>query len=99
MTTDAAAPHASAEAGIITNPTGPWTTNERQLRTLLARSMFPIVEKAHDEATADLLTQRLQVHERTAWMLRRLLAQFTQPPGHRHIGNLADRRYSAFIPT
>ncbi len=39
-----------------------------------ARSVYPLVEKAHDEATADLLTQRLQVHEKTAWMLRSLLA-------------------------
>ena len=39
-----------------------------------ARSVFPVAEKAHDEATADLLTQRLQVHEKTAWMLRSLLA-------------------------
>ena len=39
-----------------------------------ARSVFPAVERAHDEATADLLTQRLQVHEKTAWMLRSLLA-------------------------
>jgi starvation-inducible DNA-binding protein len=38
-----------------------------------ARSVFPIVEKAHDEPTADLLTQRLQIHEKTAWMLRSLL--------------------------
>lgn len=39
-----------------------------------ARSIFPAVEQAHDEPTADLLTQRLQVHEKTAWMLRSLLA-------------------------
>ena len=39
-----------------------------------ARSLFPIVEAAHDEPTADLLTQRLQIHEKTAWMLRSLLA-------------------------
>jgi starvation-inducible DNA-binding protein len=39
-----------------------------------ARSVFPLVEKAHDEATADLLTQRLQVHEKIAWMLRSMLA-------------------------
>ena len=38
-----------------------------------ARSVFPVVERAHDEATADLLTQRLQVHEKNAWMLRSLL--------------------------
>jgi starvation-inducible DNA-binding protein len=38
-----------------------------------ARSVFPAAEKAADEATADLLTQRLQLHEKTAWMLRSLL--------------------------
>lgn len=38
-----------------------------------ARSVFPITEEGSDEATADLLTQRLQVHEKTAWMLRSLL--------------------------
>jgi starvation-inducible DNA-binding protein len=37
------------------------------------RSVFPAADKAHDESTADLLTQRLQVHEKTAWMLRSLL--------------------------
>lgn len=39
-----------------------------------ARSVFPVVERASDEPTADLLTQRLQVHEKTAWMLRSMLA-------------------------
>ena len=38
-----------------------------------ARSLFPVVEAASDEATADLLTQRIQLHEKTAWMLRSLL--------------------------
>lgn len=38
-----------------------------------ARAAFPAVEKAGDESSADLLTQRLQVHEKTAWMLRSLL--------------------------
>lgn len=38
-----------------------------------ARSVFPAVEKGSDEPTADLLTQRMQVHEKTAWMLRSLL--------------------------
>jgi starvation-inducible DNA-binding protein len=38
-----------------------------------ARSIFPDAEAAHDEPTADLLTQRMQVHEKTAWMLRSLL--------------------------
>jgi starvation-inducible DNA-binding protein len=38
-----------------------------------ARSIFPIVEECHDEPTADLLTQRMQNHEKTAWMLRSML--------------------------
>ena len=38
-----------------------------------ARKIFPAVDKANDEPTADLLTQRMQVHEKTAWMLRSLL--------------------------
>ncbi len=38
-----------------------------------AREMFPAVDDAHDEPTADLLTQRMQVHEKNAWMLRSLL--------------------------
>ncbi len=38
-----------------------------------ARSIFPLAEAANDEPTADLLTQRLQIHEKTAWMLRSLL--------------------------
>ena len=38
-----------------------------------ARGIFPSVEQAHDEPTADLLTQRMQVHEKTAWMLRSLV--------------------------
>jgi starvation-inducible DNA-binding protein len=45
--------------------------HETVIRT--ARSIFPVVEAAGDEASADLLTQRLQVHEKTAWMLRSLL--------------------------
>jgi len=38
-----------------------------------ARGVFPAAEKASDEATADLLTQRIQLHEKTSWMLRSLL--------------------------
>lgn len=38
-----------------------------------ARSVFPAAEKAGDEPTADLLTQRMQVHEKTAWMLRSMI--------------------------
>lgn len=39
-----------------------------------ARSLYPLVNGAHDEPTADLLTQRIQIHEKNAWMLRSLLA-------------------------
>mgnify|MGYP002624370032 CR=1 FL=1 len=55
---------------------------EEMIRTLVkgqeavvrtAREVFPAVEKAADEPSADLLTQRMQVHEKTAWMLRSLL--------------------------
>ncbi len=38
-----------------------------------ARSLFPMAEQGNDEATLDLLTQRIQLHEKTAWMLRSLL--------------------------
>ncbi len=38
-----------------------------------ARRIFPVVEAANDEPTADLLTQRMQIHEKNAWMLRSLL--------------------------
>jgi starvation-inducible DNA-binding protein len=38
-----------------------------------ARSVFPVAERANDESTADLLTQRMQIHEKTAWMLRSML--------------------------
>jgi starvation-inducible DNA-binding protein len=38
-----------------------------------ARSIFPLADTANDEPTADLLTQRMQLHEKTAWMLRSLL--------------------------
>ncbi len=45
--------------------------HETVIRT--ARAAFPSADEAGDEATADLLTQRLQLHEKTAWMLRSLL--------------------------
>lgn len=46
--------------------------HETVVRT--AREAFPAAEKAGDEPTADLLTQRMQVHEKTAWMLRSMLS-------------------------
>lgn len=45
--------------------------NEAVART--ARAAFPATDKVNDEPSADLLTQRMQVHEKTAWMLRSLL--------------------------
>jgi len=45
--------------------------NEAVVRT--ARSVFPAAERANDESTADLLTQRMSIHEKTAWMLRSIL--------------------------
>jgi starvation-inducible DNA-binding protein len=47
------------------------TAQEATART--ARKLFPVVNEADDQPTADLLTQRLEVHEKTAWMLRSLL--------------------------
>ncbi|HXV24808.1 MAG TPA: Dps family protein [Alphaproteobacteria bacterium] len=38
-----------------------------------SREVFPTVERANDEPTADLLTQRMQIHEKNAWMLRSML--------------------------
>jgi len=45
--------------------------NETVTRT--PRSIFPTADAASDEPTADLLTQRTQIHEKTAWMLRAML--------------------------
>ena len=39
-----------------------------------ARAAFPAADEANDEPTADLLTQRMQIHEKNAWMLRSMLA-------------------------
>jgi starvation-inducible DNA-binding protein len=49
------------------------TAQEAVART--ARSIFPAADKANDQPTMDLLTQRLDVHEKTAWMLRSLLEE------------------------
>jgi len=46
--------------------------HEAVIRT--ARSVFPLAQNAQDQVTMDLLTQRMQIHEKTAWMLRSLLA-------------------------
>lgn len=46
--------------------------NEAIVKT--ARLVFPTAERANDESTCDLLTQRMQVHEKTAWMLRSMIS-------------------------
>ncbi|MDY0012993.1 MAG: Dps family protein [Rhodocyclaceae bacterium] len=40
-----------------------------------ARRLFPVVDEANDQPTADVLTQRIDIHEKTAWMLRSLLEE------------------------
>jgi starvation-inducible DNA-binding protein len=45
--------------------------HEAVVRT--ARKVFPVAEKSNDESSCDLLTQRMQLHEKTAWMLRSML--------------------------
>lgn len=47
------------------------TSHEQVIRT--ARGLFSIVNECDDQPTNDLLTQRLQLHEKTAWMLRSML--------------------------
>ena len=48
--------------------------NDHETVVRTAREVFPIAEGADDQPTADLLTQRMLVHEKTAWMLRSMLA-------------------------
>ncbi|HEY9721102.1 MAG TPA: Dps family protein [Oscillatoriaceae cyanobacterium] len=45
-------------------------TRDHETVVRTAREIFPLADDAHDEPTADLLTQRMQVHEKAAWMLR-----------------------------
>ena len=46
---------------------------DQEIVARTAREVFPAADKANDEPTADLLTQRMQIHEKTAWMLRSML--------------------------
>ena len=46
----------------------------QELVVRTARTAFPVAAAANDEPTADLLTQRMQIHEKNAWMLRSMLA-------------------------
>lgn len=47
--------------------------NAQEATARTARKLFPLVNAANDQPTADVLTQRLDVHEKNAWMLRSLL--------------------------
>jgi len=49
--------------------------NAQEATARTARKLLPLVGEADDQPTADLLTQRLDVHEKTAWMLRSLLEE------------------------
>ena len=64
---------AAGAVGVVLAETGSAKRSYRDRYTRTARSVFPAVDGAHDEPTADLLTQRMQVHEKNAWMLRSLL--------------------------
>lgn len=68
----------------VSEDDGDWPAAEEMIRRLVkgqeavvrtARTVFPAAEQAGDEPTADLLTQRMQVHEKTAWMLRSMLSE------------------------
>ena len=49
--------------------------NAQEATARTARSLFPITDGANDQPTADLLTQRMDIHEKTAWMLRSVLEE------------------------
>jgi len=49
--------------------------SDHQAVASTAKKAFPAAESANDQATMDLLTQRMQIHEKTAWMLRSLLEE------------------------
>ncbi len=51
-----------------------------------ARAAFKVANAADDQPTADLLTQRMEVHEKNAWMLRVLLEDGTAPAGKTKTG-------------
>ena len=49
--------------------------NAQETVARTARGLLPLLDKANDQPTIDLVTQRLDVHEKTAWMLRSLLEE------------------------
>ncbi len=49
-----------------------------------ARAAFKVADAADDQPTADLLTQRMEIHEKNAWMLRSLLEEGATQPAKKH---------------
>jgi starvation-inducible DNA-binding protein len=49
--------------------------NAQEATARTARELLPLADEANDQPTMDLLTQRLDVHEKTAWMLRSLMEE------------------------
>ena len=49
--------------------------NAQESTAQTARKLFPLVNEVNDQPTADLLTQRIDLHEKTSWMLRSLLEE------------------------
>ena len=66
------------------------TGHEAVART--ARELFPIVQQANDQPTADLLTQRLDIHEKAAWTLRRFSEAYGDRAVTAHRGEAVTRR-------
>ena len=50
-------------------------SRDQEIVARTAREVFPLADKANDEPSADLLTQRMHTHEKTAWMLRSMLVE------------------------
>ena len=61
-----------------------------------ARKLFPVVDAANDQPTADLLTQRMDIHEKTAWMLRSLMDEYNDPPERQGGEPCAERQIQPF---
>lgn len=56
-----------------------------EIVTRTARAVFPFADRVNDQATAEILTQRMETHEKTAWMLRSLLEKGEESRGDRNV--------------
>ncbi len=57
------------------DPAPDFTVEAQETVVRPAREIFPVADKVSDQPTLDLLTQRMQIHEKNAWMLRSLLEE------------------------